>query len=197
MSCSAPSPLIRIICTNCPSTAEKSNHLSVDGAADAKINHPALGNTRTQRIAGLGHIGDRTLIGGGRRLRRRRRRPHALSGSWSDRRRSARDEIGDHILTFGRCLHSGERHLVLQNRLLRVEQIGVERGCVPDEIGGLHGSRIIVVGHFTRFLADNAGEARSERVLAGLQRMASLTFLVNLPACCRVTAGSYCRSPGR
>ena len=65
-------------------------------------------------------------------------------------------QIGDHILALVRGLQSRERHLVLRDQLLRIEQIGVECGCVPDEIGGLHRGRIIVVRRLTRLLADDA-----------------------------------------
>ena len=104
-------------------------------------------------------------------------------------------KIGDHILAFGRGLQSRERHLVLRNELLRIEQIGVERGGVPNDLGGLHRGRIIVIRRFTRLLADDARETRAERVLAGLQRMAGLTFSVDLTTCCRI-AIDRCRIRG-
>ena len=111
------------------------------------------------------------------------------------RRRRCGREIGDHVLALVRGLQSRERHLVLRNELLRIEQIGVERGGVPDDLGGLHRGRIIVVRRFTRLLADDARETRAERVLAGLQRMAGLAFSVDLAACCRI-AVDCCRIRG-
>ena len=113
-----------------------------------------------------------------------------MRDSGSACRRRCRREIGDHILALGRGLQSRERHLVLRNELLRIEQIGVERGRVPDDIGGLHRGRIIVIRRFTRLLAEDARETRAERVLAGLQRMAGLTFSVDLTACCRIAIDS-------
>ena len=106
------------------------------------------------------------------------------------RRRRGRSQIGDHILALVRGLQSRERHLVLRNQLLRIEQIGVECSGVPDQIGGLHRSRIIVVGCFSRLLADDAREARANRVLAGLQRVAGLAFSVDLAACRRIAVDS-------
>ena len=171
--------------------------MSVDGAADAEIHHPAFGDARTQRVAGIGHVGRPHAVRPGLTVGRGCRRLRTLRNSRRARRRSGRDQIGDHILALIRGLQSRERHLVLRDQLLRIEQIGVERGGVPDEIGGLHRGRIIVVGHLSRLLADDAGETRAERVLAGLQRMAGLAFSVDLAACCRIAVevdrGGRCR----
>ena len=132
--------------------------LSVDGAADAEIDHPSFRNARTQCVAGIRHVG-RTRAGtsgadgcAGAAAGGCARCATAGAPAGDD----GRNQIGDHILALVRGLQSRERHLVLRNQLLRIEQIGVECGCVPDQIGGLHRGRIIVVGRFSRLLAEDA-----------------------------------------
>src|SRR6266581_8317018 len=76
MSCSAPSPLIRLICTVSPScTLERGIDFTVDVAADAQKNHPALGDAGTQRENGWGmHVAMGRDAGRGSGASRGRRR---------------------------------------------------------------------------------------------------------------------------
>ena len=179
MSCSAPSPLMSVIWTTCPSAAVRIGiDLAVDRAADADIDHAAFGDAGAQGVVGVRHIGD---AGTGRRLRcliglrcgaawlgeEGARGPvQRVAGrcrcclSAAAHAGEERDNVGAILLG----LESRERHLVAGHDLLRIGEIGVERCGIPDDVRLLHCRRIIVVrrrrplcGRGFRRASDRAG----------------------------------------
>ena len=164
---------------------------SVDGPSNAEKDHPALGDPRPQRVFDIRHVrhavrhsrrrhGGSGLIAGGReRLRGRCGRG---AGCRSGRTAGRLDEERDDVVAVMLGLQPGERHAVARNGLLRVGQVGGEGLRRPADIGALHRRRIEEPRLGPRLAADDARHARSDRVLAGVERMARLALAEHLLA---------------
>ena len=74
------------------------------------------------------------------------------------------DDVGAVMIGF----EPGERHLVAGNKLLRIGKIGIQSIAVPDEAALLHRRRVIVARLGARLTAHDAGERRTQQVLAGV-----------------------------
>ena len=168
MSCSAPSPLIRVICTTWPSAAERIGiDLPVDRCRPRREDHSAFGDARAQRVSDIRDVADGrpcTCSAGGcagaaaeeaSRLRRRGGGCHrsllllrglraAAEANLPRDRRShpcarSRSSVLETASCFPECL-------------LRIEQICVERRDIPNDCRGLQRGRIVELGISPAFL---------------------------------------------
>jgi hypothetical protein len=114
----------------------------------------------------------------------------------------AAGEICDHVGAVMIGLEARKRHLVSGHHLRRISQIFIQRLGIPDDVSRLHRGRIVEAGFGACLAADHAGKRRTEQVLAGFNRMASLAFPEYQTPCPGITRGLCCigllrRLPGR
>ena len=114
-----------------------------------------------------------------------------------DRRRRRRREEGDDVGAVVIGLEARERHLVSGNNLLRIDQVGVQRVRVPNNIRLFHRRRIIVGRLRSGLAADDAGQRWTEDRLARFHGMTRLAFSEHEPPRGRIAARSRRRTCGR
>src|SRR6185312_7806875 len=71
---------------------------------------------------------------------------------------------------------AGEWHVIARHQLLRIGQIFVERGRIPDQLRVLHRVGIGEIGDRRGGAADDVGETRTDEILARRQRMTHGAF---------------------
>ena len=123
MSCSAPSPLIRVSWTTCPSMAVRTGlTLPSIVAADADIDHPSFRDPGTQGVSRVGHVGDcrrrlRACGGAGCSVVPPQPAKAAALRSGGLCAACGCREIGDHVRSVVVRLEAWERHLVARHDL--------------------------------------------------------------------------------
>ena len=181
--------------------------LAVDGAADPDIHHATFRDSGAQGVSRVGQIRD---VGAGCALRRlgrgRLRCGCGRARRWLLRGRcgglSAACEKRDHVGAVVIGLETRKRHLVARHDLRRIGQILIERLGIPNDVSRLHRGGIVESGFRACLASNNAGKRRTEQVLAGLNRMARLTFPEDKTPCPGIARGLRCvglrrRLPGR
>jgi hypothetical protein len=108
---------------------------------------------------------------------------------------SERLEIGDDVIDVLGVLKAAKGHAISWHLRLRVGNISAQVGIVPDDVRALHRVRIPVILEHRRFTADDALEARANRIrpisvacYTGLEEQLAV-FAVGGKGCCRNNEG--------